>query len=407
MDRGIVQETAGVHRLGAVLAVALSAVSTITAGASARQSHGRFVAVGPMAQAREEHTATLLPNGKVLITGGCARIREELVTSELYDPAQRKFIAGASMHEPRCMAAATLLRNGKVLVSGGYVQGDALATAELYDPAKDAFTYTGRMDTPRFRHTATLLTSGKVLIAGGFREESRGTIANAELYDPGTGKFSTIASLQSSRGRASATTLKTGEVLIVGGLGNNIATFFSEISMLTSVELYQPGGNKFTALSRGTYEPCAMGEATLLADGKVLTTGGYSGHVLCDNARLFDPTRRMFDRTGSMKSARIWHTSTRLRSGQVLVAGGRVYAGVPLASTELFDPSRGVFVPGPDMTASRKFHTATLLPGGEVLIAGGQITNAVSTNSAEIYLPEPATDANADARRTLAEAGGY
>lgn len=77
------------------------------------------------------------------------------------------FTATGSMGTGRGEATATLLPNGKVLVAGGD-NGGVLASAELYDPVLGTFSLTGSMGTPRFVPTATLLTNGKVLVAGGW-----------------------------------------------------------------------------------------------------------------------------------------------------------------------------------------------------------------------------------------------
>src|SRR5439155_5187491 len=79
---------------------------------------------------------------------------------------------------------ATLLPNGKVLVAGGAGTSGDLASAELYDPATGTWTATGSLITARDNHTATLLPNGKVLVAAGF---NGGVLASAELYDIGPG----------------------------------------------------------------------------------------------------------------------------------------------------------------------------------------------------------------------------
>src|SRR5438094_5551517 len=80
-----------------------------------------------------------------------------------------QFEETGSLATGRLYHTATLLPNGKVLVAGGTNSnsGEVFASAELYDPATGVWTNTGRMVYGRYRHTATLLTNGKVLVTGG------------------------------------------------------------------------------------------------------------------------------------------------------------------------------------------------------------------------------------------------
>ena len=109
---------------------------------------------------------------------------------------------------------ATLLPNGQVLVAGGFNDDGVLASAELYDPATGLWTATGSMATPRVDHTATLLPNGKVLVAGG---EGRRPFASAELYDPATGLWTATGSMAPSATDHTATLLPNGQVLVAGG----------------------------------------------------------------------------------------------------------------------------------------------------------------------------------------------
>ena len=112
---------------------------------------------------------------------------------------------------------ATLLPNGKVLVAGGYNgSGLVFASAELYDPASGTWTATGDLLTVRGLHTATLLPNGQVLVTGGF-DGSGVSSTSAELYDPASGTWMATCSLVTSRGRHTATLLPNDKVLIAAG----------------------------------------------------------------------------------------------------------------------------------------------------------------------------------------------
>ena len=123
-----------------------------------------FEETGSMATARAFHTATLLPDGKVLVAGS-----NDFSSIELYDPASGTWATTGSMIDGRAGHTATLLATGKVLVACGVNSSfGLLATAELYDPMTGTWSATGSLATARDVHTATLLADGKVLVAGGF-----------------------------------------------------------------------------------------------------------------------------------------------------------------------------------------------------------------------------------------------
>ena len=150
-----------------------------------------------MTTPRAGQSATLLPNGKVLIAGGITLgagvTSKPLVTAELFDPATGTFIAATgNMITGLALQTSTLLPDGTVLLAGGWLNGgpanEDLAGAELYDPLAGTFRATGGMATGRCSHTATLLNDGSVLIAGGYENYSSecipGLLDSAELYHP-------------------------------------------------------------------------------------------------------------------------------------------------------------------------------------------------------------------------------
>ena len=335
-------------------------------------SHG-FKATGSMVTGRANHSATLLKDGRVLVTGGLVAFRPlgstSTASAELYDPTVGTFSSTGSMGNPRYWHTATLLTNGKVLITGGHVGGGlgGPASAELFDPVSGTFAPTGDMASARSNHTATLLTNGKVLIAGGEDTNTVIALATAELFDPASGTFSPTGSMGTARAAHTATLLTSGKVLLTGGgNGNPIATaeLYDPIS-----GTFSPTGDMATARENQT--------ATLLTTGKVLITGGAT--VL--TAEIFDPATGSFTSTGSMANPRTYNTATLLSDGTVLVAGGS-----GLSSAELFDPATGTFSPTGSMTTSRVFHAATLLNDGTVLeVGGGAPYPKTSKRTAELY----------------------
>ena len=247
---------------------------------------GTFTPTGSMATARWFHTATLLPSGKVLIAGGWESDGFEgtpFASAELYDPVAGTFTSTGSMTTARQGHTATLLPSGKVLIVGGWP--NSLPSAELYDPVAATFTPTGSMTTGRQGHTATLLPSGKVLIAGGW-EGVGNPFASAELYDPLTGMFTPAGSMTTGRSDHTATLLPSGKVLIAGG--------FEPLAALASAELYDPVATTFTAtgsMTTGRFEHTA----TLLPNGDVLVAGGSGASGPLASAERLGPCLGCWD----------------------------------------------------------------------------------------------------------------
>jgi hypothetical protein len=304
-----------------------------------------FSPTGSLAEARGEQSATLLSDGRVLIAGGGIAgwvfSGTFLASAELYDPKTGAFRATGSLGTPREAHTATLLKDGRVLITGGVeTQNQSLASAELYDPKTGTFSATGSMATARAWHTATLLSDGRVLVAGGWPSgwSSVSVLASAEIYDPRTGRFTATGPMIEGRTFHAATLLADGRVLITGGMGT--------VENLASAELYDPKTGTFTATGSmvGGRE---YHTATLLADGRVLVAGGggdYTNRQFLASAELYDPRTGTFSLTGSLTDARTNHMASLLADGRVLVTGG-YGADAPLASAELYDPKTGAFGP--------------------------------------------------------------
>ena|GEM_PF-1422737 len=330
-------------------------------------------------ESREVATATRLPNGKILIAGGCRCENgtfgprcEALDTAELYDPAANTFsIAGSGsgfkMTSRRAGHTATLIRgcncplDGKVLLAGGIngrvstgvngiISRTATDTAELYDPVTDSFIpLKARMANRRVHHVAAPLADGRVLIAGGddtgFFEHA---LRTAELFDPRSGSFQSVGSMATPRELAQATFLDpkvvqgplAGEVLISGGL---VAKAHLKGASDATAELFDPNSLTFHEVTSRMSSPRAGHSAVLAFDGplkgRVLIAGGVAatgeGTVLTTRqisqktADLYDPSAGpvgAFRPTGSLHEGRGGHLAAFVfdgpHGGKILVAGG-------------------------------------------------------------------------------------
>ena len=338
-----------------------------------------FVATGSMGTARSNHTATLLPNGKVLVAGGADASGTALANAELYDPAAGTFGPTVNNMPNKAVGhSATLLNSGKVLIAGG-----GNSSAQLYDPVTNSFSAIGGMAAQRSFHTATLLADGKVLLAGG--TGNNGATSNtAQIYDPVSGNFTSTANMKAAREYHTATLLAGGKVLLAGGRtksGNGYV-------YLSSAELYDPVTNTFTAvsaaMSAARFAHIAVPVTAGPNSGKVLIAGGANSAALA-TTELYDPATNTFAPTGSLSTARQYLTASPISNG-ILVAGGLNSSG-RVGTGQVYQGS--AFVGNATMKAARSAHTATVLSDGNVLVVGGQASSGTSTVTAELYKVTP------------------
>ena len=225
------------------------------------------------------------------------------------------------MKTARRFHTATRLPGGKVLITGGRGESRRLASAEVYDPETETFSPTGSMSTALGKHTATLLANGNVLVFGD--ADIEGESGLAELYDPETGEFASTGGPSDRRERHTATLLGDGEVLVVGGY-RPVGVY------LASAERYDPARRRLLGLvsAQGFSPAGTLGgareshSATLLTNGRVLIAGGEEFPSTLATAEIYEPSTGVFAPTGELTAGRKEHTATLLSSGQVLVVGG-------------------------------------------------------------------------------------
>ena len=417
-------------------------LSTLSSAELYNPATGTWRLTGGMATGREYQTATLLPSGEVLVAGGLSSCDEGVCTdarnAELYHPSTGTFTATGSMHTVREQHTATLLPDGDVLVAGGLSQpgygsgGGSPTDAELYHPATGRWTRTAPMATPHFGQTATLLRNGWVLVAGGHTRA-------AEIYEPKRAIWVTAGSMTTVRSHQTATLLPDGHVLVTGGGGpDNVAQstaeeFLTGRGPLVTIgpALIAFGGQQVgTASPARGYRVTNEGSADLVATGVALTgphPGDFRAMTDCAKAPVppggtctvlvsFVPTftglrtaaAAVSDNSpdprqnvtvdgfgggpdawvpvGSMTTPRDNFTATLLPSGKVLVAGGQNNPSNNVASAELYNPATRTFSATGALHTGRSSAAATLLPDGKVLVAGG-MGNLANLASAELYNP--------------------
>lgn len=354
----------------------------VTALSAPAQTSGTWSATGNLGTGRYAVTAVALPGGKVLLAGGVVSINNVLATAEIYDPATGAWSSTGSMKLARNTYLTAVLPSGKVLVAGGCTTSNcsaATTAAEIYDPTTGQWSPTGSMTSIHYFSAATLLGNGKVLVEGGCNQGNcLAVTAIAELYDPASGKWTKTGSLNTARDYHTATLLANGKVLVAGGYTGG-----------STAEIYDPAKGSWTPAAN-MLAPQTQHSATLLPNGKVLAAGGNLGNLPSSYCEVYDPAANTWTATGSMITKRNGHPTVLLASGKVLVAGGGSYTRpkyYKVSAAELYDPATGTWSATGSMSTGRYQHGFALLLNVTVLAAGGLSNSSVALNTAELYTP--------------------
>ncbi|MBI4248700.1 MAG: hypothetical protein HY611_04285 [Elusimicrobia bacterium] len=313
---------------GKVLAAGGSNGTTVLDGCEIYDAAlNRWSLTGKMTLPRNAHSATLLPNGNVLVAGGFAATGSTSAateTAEIFFPKTGTWHKTGPMSQARYNHTATLLPNGNVLVAGGFRQGSYLSTAEIFVTTAGVWMGAKSLSATRALHTATLLTNGNVLVVGGFNESAQQYLNSVEAYSYKTDQWSAKTVMTNARFRHTATLLSGGDVLVTGGDDGG--------GEMASVERYNPILNLWTApgpLNSGRH----YHTATLLPNGGVLIAGGASATAYTSTSEIFNPAFSKFLFV-KIPNPRGNHGAVLMADGNILLAGGRGSDSSELFSAE-------------------------------------------------------------------------
>lgn len=375
------------NHIGRLLGV-FCAAAMITAEAQAQSNVVTYPTAGEMATYHMVHRMLPLPDGRLLLQGDVIPPSVGTNTVEVYNPESRTFQRVGQQLALRWQDTSAILHDGRLLIVGGRTNSpnsDVVGTAELLDPVSGLTTPTGSLNIPRTTARAITLQDGRVLIIGGTPFGPNGTSLASELYDPEIELFTLCGGLIINRpaSAVSATVLQDGRVLVAGGstpIGENAELFDPE------TETFQLTGAMVARRYNHT--------ATLLPDGRVVFIGGLSTFapappVLTNLVEVFDPVTETFSALGTINTPRRNHTATLLPDGKIVITGGwtnTIAAPTATSNVEVFDPATGASVDMGEMGAPRADHRAEAVSSGQVIITGGRNTT-IALKTAEIFDP--------------------
>lgn len=286
-----------------------------------------FYKVGKNAKTRSWYSSILLNDGQVLLTGGMnvgENGFESTVSSEKYNPQTQSFSLSANMIYPRANHSAVLLKNGMVLVSGGRDEASRkiIETAELYNPVKNKFIDSSTMCRPRYKHSSILLNNGNVLIVGG-NDSNNQVIKEAEIYDYKTNNFKCVGESLNYDDEQSFVTLNDGRVFIIGGGG----------------EIYNPKTNTFNKIDNKYLfisDPMLFkisNDNILILSNLPLPLKIFKK----EKGGIYNLKTNKYEDLSSILDGRTFFSAVQLKDKNILITGGTLDDGRITSSAYLID----------------------------------------------------------------------
>jgi N-acetylneuraminic acid mutarotase len=322
-----------------------------------------------MNQQRWHHGASLLPDGRVLVSGGLDAKNNTLSSVEIYDPATNTWTDGPSIPKRGAHIQHTL-NDGRVLVAAGYTDYLTYSTTGavstyLFDPNTNLWTEVGSLHTAKPLSGSAVCGDGRVLILG----ESGAEVGNTEIFNPLTESWTETDPLNQKRSGTTLVTMADGKVMAAGG--------WAASSQQATVEIYDPSTETWT-----TVEPLNVARASasgsLLTDGRILISGGTttSSNALTES-EIYDPATDTWTLQQPLVSGRMMGTQVTLSSGEVILAGGWINGG-NVHLFQSFDPATGQWQASTQIGESSFEHPVILLPDDRLLSLPGKSQQFVS-----------------------------
>lgn len=311
---------------------------------------------------RAEHTATLLPDGRVLIVGGAARCcgtgEDGIAQTEIFDPGTGDVTDAGDLSLPRFGHAAVLLPDGRVLVAGGVSGAEAALQSEIWDGDGWSLAFAHQA---RYQPSMVVLDDGRVLLTGG-ADGMRRALATSEILDPGGGAgFVPAGGMGVARQDATLVPFGAGDALVFAGRdGGPIAP----------VELYQVRVGAWTPF--GALITPRRSQVAGLVGGRVLLAGGSDGtSAYYRTAELIEEGGVSFRSVGMTSSSHADGAGAAMGARGFLVVGGQDGGVERIHEAEIFDPATEAWTRTVPLREGRFRMTATGLDERRVLVVGG------------------------------------
>ncbi|EYF00269.1 Kelch repeat-containing protein [Chondromyces apiculatus] len=311
-----------------------------------------------MPSLRPGHGAAVLPDGDVLVAGG--------YTFDDFDAAQRvdryDAATGTWSYVGDALEGHYVDVHAFPLPDGRVLVGSMETNLEIYDPVTNTSTPTGAFFFFSDSGVTQLPDGDPFFVGGGMDFADWG---GAVRFDVATNAVQGLPELGTPRRRLTATGLADGRVLTAGGFRSG-----DEVDpggTLATVEIYDPVANAWTA-GAPMLQPRHEHRAALLQDGRVFVTGGSADYASLASTEFYDPATGTWSAGPTLPGSFQNHTMTVLPSGRVILVGG--------TSAVLYDPEADAFTALPSLTVARAGHNATYLPDRGLMITGGYTTVA-------------------------------
>jgi N-acetylneuraminic acid mutarotase len=312
---------------------------------------------------RYRHTATLLPDGRIFFIGGTIGSGWTVAGTEYYTPSTNSWAAGPPLQISDRKEHVTIALSDRLIVVAGRDDGNnPLGSTEVYTYATGLWTAGGNLTTIREEPAVIKLAGDQVIIIGG---SPSGSTAKVEIYDAATNTWTTKTDLNVGRRNMAAILLSDGRVLIAAGTASNGA-------ILKSLEIYSPLANTWTTVS----EELAVGRIT----GHLLFDVGGVIHVIFGtdggSVEKYNVAANTWDHgLINPRVVRILGANVKLADGRVMAIAGFDGSSF-LNSVDIYHPATNSWQTAASASQARLGARAVLLKDGRVLLVGGLDINS-------------------------------